>query len=205
MGDKNLYLGGALSVGLASIAMSFFNCVHPPAGASALMPCVEESIKAMGWWYLPMQLVSSVLIIGVACITNNLFRTYPKFWWSPLQMRTKPNPIPEKPLDIEQSFSNTNTTGTNHDQEKEDGVLENQRSDLIQSKTRSFEIGANIISHKPNIQKIEINRDSILIPNELKQTLSSYEIQILENIRLRINETFNSSNNNERNIDNVTA
>ncbi|CUM46035.1 uncharacterized protein AC631_02197 [Debaryomyces fabryi] len=80
-GRSNYWAGGALSVSTASVLMSLFNCVHPPAGASALLPSTNEEVRSMGWWYLPAHLVSSVLIISVALITGNIIRRYPEHWW----------------------------------------------------------------------------------------------------------------------------
>lgn len=80
-GRENAWAGGALSVGIASLAMMILDSVHPPAGATALLPFVDEQIRDMGWWYLPVHLISSVLIICVALVTNNILRRYPTFWW----------------------------------------------------------------------------------------------------------------------------
>jgi len=82
-GRDHFYVSGALSVAVLSVVMSILNCVHPPAGASALLPSVDPGVRAMGWWYLPVQLISSVLIIGAASITGNIIRVYPTFWWTP--------------------------------------------------------------------------------------------------------------------------
>lgn len=76
------YVAGALSVALLSVAMSILNCVHPPAGASALLPCVDANTRLISWWFLPAQLVSSVLLILAATITGNVIRVYPTFWWT---------------------------------------------------------------------------------------------------------------------------
>lgn len=81
-GREHYWAGGALSVAVASVVMTILNCVHPPGGASALLPCTDARIREMGWWYLPAQLVSSVLMISVACLINNVVRTYPVFWWT---------------------------------------------------------------------------------------------------------------------------
>lgn len=73
----------ALSVATASVLMSLINCVHPPSGASALLPSTNEQIRSTGWWYFPAHLVSSVLIISVALITGNIIRRCPEHWWYP--------------------------------------------------------------------------------------------------------------------------
>lgn len=91
MGRNNYWASGALSVGILSVAMSVLNCVHPPAGASALLPSIDDATREIGWWFLPLQLVSSILMLSTALITGNIIRKYPVFWWSPNDMgRLKP-------------------------------------------------------------------------------------------------------------------
>lgn len=87
--SSNYWACAGLSVGVSSVIMSVLNCVHPPAGASALLPCMDEQIREMGWWYLPAQIVSSLLMISAACITGNLLRKYPAYWWSPAETGSK--------------------------------------------------------------------------------------------------------------------
>lgn len=81
-GQDHYYVAGALSVAVLSVVMTILNCVHPPAGASALLPSIDPNIREIGWWYLPVQLVSSVLMISAAAITGNVIRVYPTFWWT---------------------------------------------------------------------------------------------------------------------------
>lgn len=98
VGQDHYYVGGAISVGLASVVMLICNVVHPPAGASALLPLIDEQIRQMSWWYLPTHIVSSVLIICVALITGNIIRRYPVYWWTP-------EPTQEfKPTDVAKVF-----------------------------------------------------------------------------------------------------
>lgn len=85
---KNYWASAALSVGVSSVVMSICNCIHPPAGASAMLPSIDANVREMSWWYLPVQVISSVLIIAVACITGNILRKYPTFWWSPANCGT---------------------------------------------------------------------------------------------------------------------
>ncbi|KAI3405107.2 hypothetical protein KGF56_002063 [Candida oxycetoniae] len=82
-GRENYWAGGALSVAISSVLMTICNCVHPPAGASAALPCVDLQIRRMSWWYLPVQVVDSLLILSVALVTGNVIRSYPVYWWSP--------------------------------------------------------------------------------------------------------------------------
>ncbi|WLF81284.1 hypothetical protein PVL30_005081 [Lodderomyces elongisporus] len=87
----NYWASAALSVAVSSVAMSILNCIHPPAGASAVLPSIDAQIRQMSWWYLPVQLISSVLILSVALITGNIVRSYPVYWWSPGKAGKKPS------------------------------------------------------------------------------------------------------------------
>ncbi|ODV76248.1 HPP family protein [Cyberlindnera jadinii NRRL Y-1542] len=101
-GRDHYWVGGPLAVGVASVAMSALNCVHPPSGASALLPFIDDQIRAMSWWYLPAHIVSSLLIIGVACVTNNILRSYPVYWWTAHHFRDeKPDNAGTKSSDLE--------------------------------------------------------------------------------------------------------
>ncbi|ODV65950.1 hypothetical protein HYPBUDRAFT_153527 [Hyphopichia burtonii NRRL Y-1933] len=97
-GREHYWASGALSVGISSVAMSILNCVHPPAGASALLPSIDEEIRKMSWWYLPLQIISSLLIIVVACLTGNVIRSYPTYWWTPNDVG-KPKEAELKPVE----------------------------------------------------------------------------------------------------------
>mmetsp|Transcript_9194 Transcript_9194/g.9110 ORF Transcript_9194/g.9110 Transcript_9194/m.9110 type:complete len:284 (-) Transcript_9194:1370-2221(-) len=80
-GRDHYWASGALSVAVSSVLMSVCNCVHPPAGSSALLPSIDAQIRKMSWWYIPVQMISSLLMMSVALITGNLIRKYPMYWW----------------------------------------------------------------------------------------------------------------------------
>jgi hypothetical protein len=82
-GQDHYWLCGGLSVAVSSVVMSILNCIHPPAGASALLPAIDERTREMSWWYLPIQLVSSVLMTAAALLLGNILRQYPMYWWTP--------------------------------------------------------------------------------------------------------------------------
>lgn len=85
-GRNNYWASGALSVAAASTAMSILNCVHPPGGASAIIPSIDAQVQEMSWWFLPVVLIMSILITCVALITGNVIRKYPSFWWTPVSL-----------------------------------------------------------------------------------------------------------------------
>lgn len=76
------WLAGALSCALASVLMGVTRTVHPPAGATALLAAVDSRVRAIGWLLIPVVIVSSGLMIGVALVMENVQRTYPRYWWT---------------------------------------------------------------------------------------------------------------------------
>lgn len=60
--------------------MHLTKTTHPPAGATALLPCVDPHIWALRWYYLPVLLLSSAVVLVSAVLLMNLQRQYPKFW-----------------------------------------------------------------------------------------------------------------------------
>lgn len=111
-GRDNYWASGSLSVAVASVCMSILNCVHPPAGASAILPSIDSGIREMGWWFLPTQVVGSILIIGVALICTNIIRKYPQYWWSP-------GILEAVLIDNEQMMENINVNNFNQSEVKE--------------------------------------------------------------------------------------
>ena len=53
------------------------------AGATAILAAVSPEVRAMGWYYLPVILLSSALALAVALIINNIRRRYPVYWFRP--------------------------------------------------------------------------------------------------------------------------
>ncbi|KDR76701.1 hypothetical protein GALMADRAFT_225647 [Galerina marginata CBS 339.88] len=95
-----LWLVGSLSCATSVVVMQVTGTTHPPAGATALLAAVNPDIRDLGWYYLPVVLLTSSLALVVALITNNIQRRYPVFWF-------QPNPPPvAKPAPATPSSSN---------------------------------------------------------------------------------------------------
>lgn len=60
-------------------------------GATALLPATSKEIRDIGWYFLPVVLLSSALAFAVALINNNIQRRYPSIWFTP------PAPKPAQP------------------------------------------------------------------------------------------------------------
>lgn len=81
--DHLRWLAGPLCCGTASFVMTMTNTVYPPGGATAILAATDPTVAAMGWVFVPVVLLGSVLMLGVALVANNIQRQYPVFWWTP--------------------------------------------------------------------------------------------------------------------------
>jgi len=79
--DELRWLAGSLSTATAIVVMQITETTHPPAGASALLAAVSPEITELGWYYLPIIMLSSTLMLAVALLLNNIQRRYPQFWF----------------------------------------------------------------------------------------------------------------------------
>ena len=52
-------------------------------GATALLAAVNPAVRDLGWYFLPVVLLSASLSLTVALIINNIRRCYPTFWFTP--------------------------------------------------------------------------------------------------------------------------
>ncbi len=77
------WLAGPLACGLASALMTVTNSVYPPAGATALLAVVDPRVEHLGWYLLPLILLSAALTLMTSLIINNIQRQYPTYWWTP--------------------------------------------------------------------------------------------------------------------------
>ncbi|EUC27457.1 hypothetical protein COCVIDRAFT_102438 [Bipolaris victoriae FI3] len=74
------WLAASLATAIALVVMHLTKTTHPPAGATALLPCVDPHIWALRWYYLPVLLLSSTIVLVSAVLLMNVQRQYPKFW-----------------------------------------------------------------------------------------------------------------------------
>jgi CBS-domain-containing membrane protein len=77
------WLSASLSTAIAIVAMQITKTVHPPAGATALLPSTLPEIFNLSWYFLPVVLLSSALMLACALLINNIQRRYPVFWIAP--------------------------------------------------------------------------------------------------------------------------
>lgn len=98
------WLAVSLSCAIAIVVMQLTKTVHPPAGATAILPALDPSIRELGWYYIPIVLLSSFLALAVALLLNNIQRRYPIVWITPPPMPNFPK-ITKSPSDTKESPS----------------------------------------------------------------------------------------------------
>uniref|UniRef100_A0A0W0EUV7 HPP transmembrane region domain-containing protein n=1 Tax=Moniliophthora roreri TaxID=221103 RepID=A0A0W0EUV7_MONRR len=81
--DELQWVCGALAVATTVVVLQLLQTVHPPAGATSLVAVVSSEVRNLGWYYLPVVLLSSVLVLSVALLVNNVQQRYPEFWIIP--------------------------------------------------------------------------------------------------------------------------
>jgi hypothetical protein len=67
--------------------MGVTNTIHPPAGATALLCSTDQQIEDLGWFLVPLVGLGSCLMVAVACVVNNMQRTFPVYWWTGVDLR----------------------------------------------------------------------------------------------------------------------
>ncbi|KAG8162081.1 hypothetical protein KVR01_007846 [Diaporthe batatas] len=85
------WLAASLASSIAIVCMMATKTTHPPAGATALIPIIDPKVYKLSWYFLPVVLLSSTLMVFVGIMIMNVQKRYPVFWWEP----TKP-PQPAK-------------------------------------------------------------------------------------------------------------
>ncbi|KAJ7453263.1 HPP family protein [Mycena galericulata] len=106
--DQLRWLAGSFSAAAAIVVMQITETTHPPAGATALLAAVSPEVYPMGWYYLPVVLLSSTIILVSALLINNIQRQYPVFWFVQPAIPAAEKP---PPIDLEKGFENTARTG----------------------------------------------------------------------------------------------
>ena len=72
---------------MASAAMLLTGTVHPPGGASAVLAATSPEIIAMGWFFVPLVMLGTTLMLIVGLVVNNIQRQFPVYWWTPIDLR----------------------------------------------------------------------------------------------------------------------
>ncbi|EMC96986.1 hypothetical protein BAUCODRAFT_121514 [Baudoinia panamericana UAMH 10762] len=152
------WVAAAIACAISSVVMSATNTVHPPGGATAILASVDAPVVLMGWFFVPLVMVGSLLMLGVACLLNNTIRQYPIYWWTPADVGSKlrrakaaAQQAQETPdsSQLEKQTSRTDSERTLQHEASEDGDAKDEQPSI------------RILSHK-----IELPKDLDLSPEE---------------------------------------
>jgi hypothetical protein len=97
--------------------MGVTKTVHPPAGATALLCSTNAEVTALGWYFLPLVMVGSTLLVAVGCVVNNIQRTFPVYWWTPIDLRRG-----ESDIEIAKEGKGGEEEGQTYVREREDVI-----------------------------------------------------------------------------------
>lgn len=61
--------------------------VHPPGGASAVLAATSPELTEMGWYFVGLVMLGTMLMLIVGLVVNNIQRQFPMYWWTPLSPR----------------------------------------------------------------------------------------------------------------------
>lgn len=80
-----VWVAGGIATGTALCVMILTDTVHPPGGATALLAATSPPVVKLGWHYLPVVLLSAVIMEAWAMVWMNLGRArYPHYWLWPV-------------------------------------------------------------------------------------------------------------------------
>lgn len=102
--EDTLWVCGALSGSLSSVLMSWAQLIHPAAGSAAILPAVNDEIRNLGWFFLVVQIVTSLIVIAVSSIFSNLYAQYPLYWFLPPHLEKETpviSTIPDTNVEVE--------------------------------------------------------------------------------------------------------
>lgn len=185
------WVAGALAVGSASTVMSITKTVHPPAGATALLAATSPEMTDLGWWLLILVLLASCLMLSSAMIVNNLYKRFPLYWWTPVdlsKMRNENDIVTAKDAEkadsgssiasSEASFKKPPYDPTTRHGSDAPAYSHREAAQLDEEQKRQKKI------HSDPELKIQIELDRIVIPDWMN--LSQWEAEILEQFQSRL-------------------
>jgi CBS-domain-containing membrane protein len=166
------WAGGAVSCATVTSIMALTKTVHPPAGATALLAVVDDGLRHLGWFFVPVVMLNCGIMFAVALLVNNVQRTFPSYWWTPddLSVRRQKAADPEKggPGQSDDENSTKSTPGIDED------MTIRADDDVGSERTRLEHDRSEVI----------IQRGKLVLPSHI--FLMPEEIQLLEEIGNRL-------------------
>ena len=84
--------------------MTLTKTVYPPAGATALLVAVDPNVEKLGWYLIPLVLLSSAVTLVISLLLNNVQRRFPVYWWTAADLsKNVPKDTEEAPESLDGS------------------------------------------------------------------------------------------------------
>lgn len=81
---QQVWLSGALALGITAVLQTLTKTIHPPGGAIALLGTVTPGLVAIEFRFIAIVMTSVAIMGGVALLIGNVGRRrYPPYWWAP--------------------------------------------------------------------------------------------------------------------------
>jgi hypothetical protein len=81
--------------------MALTGTVHPPAASTALLAVVDDTALGLGWFLVPLTMISVCIMFVVALLVMNVQRQFPLYWWTPERVGGKGESKIEVEKDLE--------------------------------------------------------------------------------------------------------
>lgn len=171
--------------------MALTKTVHPPAGATALLAVVDDTLIHIGWFMLPVMLLGCALMLGVALVINNLERRFPVYWWTPEDL-SKRGPI------LRRRHSDKLKKAAVDEEKAVDSPTTAPAATASESTTRAAEAGEVAASDKDqtegsgvkftnadqHVGELVIRSGEVVVPEDM--FLTQEEQQLLETLAYRL-------------------
>lgn len=174
------WAGGAVSCATVTSIMALTKTVHPPAGATALLAVVDDQLRQLGWFFVPVVMLNCGLMFAVALLVNNVQRTFPSYWWTLDDLRRHRHP--EK---------GGSTTATPKDEESNTGSSAEKNDIAAGTDTDAGGVevalddgGSDRTRLERDRHEIVIQRGRLVVPPHV--FLMPEEVQLLEEIGNRL-------------------
>ncbi|KAK2612762.1 hypothetical protein QQS21_001213 [Conoideocrella luteorostrata] len=188
--DDIQWVGGALACASATALMALTKTVHPPAGATALLAVVDNTLVKIGWFLIPVVLLGCALMLSVALLVNNIERRFPIYWWTPEDLSKR------EPIVRTRRWDKMSKQGLDEEKMAETWVPETSAA-CSQSTARDGEghheangkddaksSGLRLTRASHSLGEIVIRKGEVVIPEHL--FLTQEEQQLLETISSRL-------------------
>ncbi|ORY17579.1 HPP family-domain-containing protein [Clohesyomyces aquaticus] len=164
--ERIRWLAGAVNCGVASAVMLLTGTMHPPGGASAVLAATEPAITDMGWYFVGLVMLGTMLLVVVGLVTNNIQRRFPVYWWTPGDVGKK------------------QAEGEAVGESEKEGVDRDAKERESEERRFTEDVGKGQVMGKRN--GIYISENGISLPVDL--SLNREEVEMIERLRERLRQ-----------------